>query len=648
MATTEKMFIHWSSGKTAFATSANETKYYNSIVFIKATATEGECIYTHGTYFASIKELTDALNSLKYISKVAVDGSVYSAGSKDSTISFKTTDPQTITIDVEGGELVFGLDDTFVKRVNDTSTNADALRADLGTSTDTADKATAFGRIADLEAIIEALTGGEGGESINDMIDGAIETITGNLVDGDASTFEAINDELDAHDASIKGLDTSVNALIAKDASLDASVNALIAKDASLDEQIGELIAKDASFDASVKALDASVKVLIAKDASLDASVNALIAKDASLDEQIGELIAKDASLDASVKELADNKADLKDGKILASQLPDYILGQVLFGGTIDANGTVTASENYKAKYSDTTSIPDASACEGAYFIATGDGTVYGVEYKTGDWVISNGTNWVKIDNTDAVSSVAGLAGAVTADGLAKELSKDFTGALATRAELEEMTGDIKVTAEGDSDLIDASAGDGRTITVSASERLSAAVERAEDAVLEVKGTENEIVVTDGDTVTVALDASVRTALGKANSAVQTVTGTADFVEVAVSGTERTIDLSDAVKTSLSRADDAVLEVKGTANEIVVTDGDTVTVALDASVRTALGKANSALQSISASGEGYVDASVANGNEVNVKLTIADVNAESPNGLVDYDGLMAKFGWEEL
>ena len=120
------------------------------------------------------------------------------------------------------------------------------------------------------------------------------------------------------------------------------------------------------------------------------------------------------------------------NGKILPTLLPDFILGQVMFGGTIDANGIITPSSAYRNRYAgefangDVTLDVDslaASTHEGVYFIASAKGasgvvepTKLGVEI--GDWVISNGQIWTKIDNTDAVKSVANLTGAISAEAL--------------------------------------------------------------------------------------------------------------------------------------------------------------------------------------------------------------------------------------
>ena len=126
------------------------------------------------------------------------------------------------------------------------------------------------------------------------------------------------------------------------------------------------------------------------------------------------------------------HKADLNNGKILASQLPDYILGQVMYGGIIsrgdDNSIVVQPSVNYQAKYNvesgDITIIKyQFYGQQGVYFISNVDGNLLGVEVKKGDWLISTGSGVAKVDNTDAVSSVAGLTGVIDASALGKELS---------------------------------------------------------------------------------------------------------------------------------------------------------------------------------------------------------------------------------
>ena len=118
------------------------------------------------------------------------------------------------------------------------------------------------------------------------------------------------------------------------------------------------------------------------------------------------------------------------NGKVIASQLPDYLLGQVMYGGnasTVATTTTVSPSDSLKAKKNITaTSISIVNSAtsaaantygwqdlEGVYFICQANGTFAEISFETGDWIISTGSKWEKIDNTDAVKSVNGQTGVV-------------------------------------------------------------------------------------------------------------------------------------------------------------------------------------------------------------------------------------------
>lgn len=118
------------------------------------------------------------------------------------------------------------------------------------------------------------------------------------------------------------------------------------------------------------------------------------------------------------------------NSKIITSQLPDYLLGQVMYGGnasTVATTTTISPSDSLKTKKNITTasiSIENSETStkdntygykdmEGVYFICQKSGTFAGISFETGDWIISTGTKWEKIDNTDAVKSVNGQTGAV-------------------------------------------------------------------------------------------------------------------------------------------------------------------------------------------------------------------------------------------
>ncbi|MBW7887462.1 MAG: hypothetical protein H3C35_03750 [Bacteroidetes bacterium] len=92
-------------------------------------------------------------------------------------------------------------------------------------------------------------------------------------------------------------------------------------------------------------------------------------------------------------------------GKVPTSQLPAAVIGGLNY------QGTWNASTNSPA-------IPAASSGNKGYYykVATaGTTNVSGItDWQVGDWIVSNGTAWDKVDNSEIVSSVAGKTGAVT------------------------------------------------------------------------------------------------------------------------------------------------------------------------------------------------------------------------------------------
>ena len=90
-------------------------------------------------------------------------------------------------------------------------------------------------------------------------------------------------------------------------------------------------------------------------------------------------------------------------GKIPTAQIPDAVLGQVKFQGTWNA-----------ATNTPTLSGTPAAGTKGDYYIVSTGGTQFSKTFDVGDWIISNGATQDKIDNTDAVTTVAGRIGNVT------------------------------------------------------------------------------------------------------------------------------------------------------------------------------------------------------------------------------------------
>lgn len=102
------------------------------------------------------------------------------------------------------------------------------------------------------------------------------------------------------------------------------------------------------------------------------------------------------------------------DGKVPAAQLPATLFGALAYQGTWNAS-------------TNSPTIPAANtANKGHYYKVSvaGTTTVNGVnDWEVGDWIVSNGVTWDKIDNTDQVLSVAGLRGAITAEALKAALA---------------------------------------------------------------------------------------------------------------------------------------------------------------------------------------------------------------------------------
>ena len=126
--------------------------------------------------------------------------------------------------------------------------------------------------------------------------------------------------------------------------------------------------------------------------------------------------------LDNRVNVKPDGTNDLiTNNKVSDTYLPDYVLGQMLYAGGFDpTTATATLTTNAKTKLgtqantivltNDTTAITGYKANEGCYYICTDNGTFAGISLLTGDWLVSTGSAWTKVDNTDAVTGVKGNA----------------------------------------------------------------------------------------------------------------------------------------------------------------------------------------------------------------------------------------------
>ena len=123
-------------------------------------------------------------------------------------------------------------------------------------------------------------------------------------------------------------------------------------------------------------------------------------------------------------------------GKVPVGQLPAAVTGGLSYQGTWNAS-------------TNTPTLASGTGTKGYYYVvsAAGATNLDGItDWKIGDWAVYNGSAWEKIDNTDAVASVAGKTGAVTLDkadvGLSKLWTRGADIASAATVDLDAATGD--------------------------------------------------------------------------------------------------------------------------------------------------------------------------------------------------------------
>lgn len=111
--------------------------------------------------------------------------------------------------------------------------------------------------------------------------------------------------------------------------------------------------------------------------------------------EQVGSYTKEETN------NLLSNKADLVNGIIPENQIPTNIRESVHYEGTWDAETNAPALK------------PQQPEANGFYYLVTAAGRFNGVDYEPGDLILNAGGQWVKIDNSDLVTSVNGMIGDV-------------------------------------------------------------------------------------------------------------------------------------------------------------------------------------------------------------------------------------------
>lgn len=202
--------------------------------------------------------------------------------------------------------------------------------------------------------------------------------VTGNVsFDGSANVSITATVADDSHNHIISNVDGLQTAL---DSKLGASANAVSATKLQTARTIAG-VSFDGTADISIPFSDISSKPTTVSGYGLT-DVYTKTESDASLALKVN----------SSEKGVASGIATLDaNGKVALTQIPDSVLGQLEYMGTWNLTTFPTATQ------------------KGQYWVAS----VSGNGYVVGDWAVWNGTAFDKVDNTDAVATVAGRTGNV-------------------------------------------------------------------------------------------------------------------------------------------------------------------------------------------------------------------------------------------
>jgi hypothetical protein len=117
-------------------------------------------------------------------------------------------------------------------------------------------------------------------------------------------------------------------------------------------------------------------------------------------------------------------------GKVPSSQLPSSLSGQVSYIGTWNATSNSPLLSN-------TTGPNQASLVKGNYYVVSVAGsTDFGsgaIQFSIGDWAVSNGTIWQKVNNREYISSVSGKSGSsitLVASDISNAVGTNFNSTL--------------------------------------------------------------------------------------------------------------------------------------------------------------------------------------------------------------------------
>jgi hypothetical protein len=264
------------------------------------------------------------------------------------------------------------------------------------------------------------------------FVDSAVQTINSNVsaVEGRATTLEsemdAVEGRLDTAEPKISTLEGEMDAVEGRLDTAEPKISTLEGEMDAVEGRLDTAEPKISTLEGEMDAVEGDIAHITGTTLVAMVSATSTVAND--LASEVSNRTSEDsairtdfASADAATlvsandytdAEITDNVTDKlaaangiatlgADAKILTAQLPDSVLGQVEYQGVLTAAGV--------------DGLPSAADAAGHYYVASEELTVGTINFMTGDWIISDGTNWDKVDNTDAVATVHGRMGNVIA-----------------------------------------------------------------------------------------------------------------------------------------------------------------------------------------------------------------------------------------
>jgi len=414
--------------------------------------TTGDLKATGTLEFGSLKDTGENITISKFVD--AADG--IASNNNDTTIPTSAAVKNYVDTNVTAQDLDFagdtGTGAVDLDSQSLTLTGANGIATTASGQTITIDASSLNTRLTTAEADIDTntadITAEETARAAADTtLQGNIDSEASTRASADTTLQSNINAEASTRASADTTLQSNIDAEASTRSSADSSLQSQITSNdsdiTSLDGRLTTAESNISSNDTDIAALDTRLSTAegnitsndtdIATNASNIATNTSNISTNTSniatntsnistntsdisgLDTRLTTAEGNISSNDSDISTLQSGKQDISEkgqadgyapldgsGKIATSYLPSSIVGQVEYQGTWDAS-------------TNTPTLPAANTVKGHYYVVSTAGTYLTVSYEIGDWIISNGTDWEKVDNTDSVSSVFGRTGAITA-----------------------------------------------------------------------------------------------------------------------------------------------------------------------------------------------------------------------------------------